>query len=44
MYLYATGFEAGDFHYASAIGWAMVLLLGLFTGILLAVHRRSERN
>ena len=44
MYLYTTGFEAGDFHYASAIGWAMVLLLGLFTGILLAVYRRSERN
>ncbi len=43
MYLYATGFEAGDFHYASAIGWAMVLLLALFTGILLVIYRRSER-
>ena len=43
MYLYATGFEAGDFHYASAIGWAMVLLLALFSGILLAIYRRTER-
>ena len=27
MYLYGTGFEAGDFGYASAIGWTVVVVL-----------------
>lgn len=43
MYLYATGFEAGDLHYASAVGWAIVVLLGLFTAALLAAYRYSDR-
>lgn len=42
MYLYATGFEAGDLHYASAVGWAIVVLLGLFTLALLAVYRSTD--
>jgi len=43
MYLYATGFEAGDLHYASAVGWAIVVLLGLFTAALLAAYRYSDK-
>lgn len=30
MYLYQTGFAAGDLGYASAIGWMLALLLGSF--------------
>jgi ABC-type sugar transport system permease subunit len=30
MYLYQTGFETGDLGYASAIGWVLAVLLGLF--------------
>lgn len=29
MYLYGVGFEAGDFGYASAVGWMLVLFLSL---------------
>lgn len=43
MYLYGTGFEAGDFHYASMIGWAMVILLATFTAALGAVYRWTDR-
>lgn len=28
MYLYGVGFEAGDFGYASAVGWMVVIMLG----------------
>ncbi len=27
MYLFVTGFEAGDIGYAAAIGWVLVLML-----------------
>jgi len=30
MYLYQTGFEIGDLGYASAIGWLIAILLGVF--------------
>jgi ABC-type sugar transport system permease subunit len=42
MYLYATGFEAGDLHYAAPVGWALVLLLGLFTAALLLAYRYTD--
>ena len=29
MYLFGVGFEAGDLGYASAVGWVLVLLIGL---------------
>lgn len=29
MYLYGVGFEAGDFGYASAVGWVIVLVLAI---------------
>jgi ABC-type sugar transport system permease subunit len=40
MYLYKTGFLAGDLGYASAIGWVLTLLL---VGIVL-LHRRFTRG
>lgn len=36
MYLYGVGFEAGDFGYASAVGWGIV---GVLTLLLLAQYR-----
>src|SRR5690606_20476805 len=29
MYLYGVGFEAGNFPYASAVGWGIVLVVGI---------------
>jgi len=40
MYLYKTGFLAGDLGYASAIGWVLTLLL---VGLVL-LHRRLTRG
>jgi len=40
MYLYKTGFLAGDLGYASAIGWVLTILL---VGIVL-LHRRLTRE
>jgi len=40
MYLYQTGFTIGDLGYASAIGWALALIL-IFLSIL---YRRLSRN
>ncbi len=42
MYLYKTGFEVGDLGYASAIGWAMTLILMVFALGQLALARREE--
>lgn len=42
MYLYQKGFETGDLGYASAIGWVLALLLGVFAVINLLVSRRGE--
>lgn len=35
MYLFITGFEVGDLGYASAIGWALVALIGVFSAFYL---------
>jgi ABC-type sugar transport system permease subunit len=35
MYLFITGFEVGDLGYASAIGWALVALIGVFSVLYL---------
>jgi ABC-type sugar transport system permease subunit len=37
MYLFITGFEVGDLGYASAIGWALVAMIG----VLAALYLRS---
>ena len=42
MYLYHSGFEAGDLGYASAIGWAMALLLLGAAGVQLWLARSEE--
>jgi ABC-type sugar transport system permease subunit len=40
MYLYGVGFEAGNFAYASAVGWMIVLVLAsLLTLPYLALRR-----
>lgn len=43
MYLYAAGFEAGNFPYASAVGWTLVLVLGMLTFIQWRILRRLAR-
>jgi ABC-type sugar transport system permease subunit len=43
MYLFLAGFGAGDLGYASAIGWALVLIvLGVTVLPLWLMHRRGE--
>lgn len=44
MYLYKTGFETGDLGYASAIGWAMTLILVGFALVQLLISRSEERS
>lgn len=44
MYLYQNGFELGDLGYASAVGWALALLLVLLALIQVRMIRREERN
>ncbi len=44
MYLYKTGFETGDLGYASAIGWAMTLILLVFAAAQLGIARGEERS
>ena len=43
MYLYKTGFETGDLGYASAIGWAMTLILMVFAIAQLLIARAEDR-
>lgn len=40
MYLYGVGFEAGDFGYASAVGWMIVLILGVLMGLQYLLFRK----
>lgn len=40
MYLYQAGFEAGDLGYASAIGWALTIILI----VIASVHRWTSRK
>jgi len=43
MYLYQTGFVTGDLGYASAIGWVLALLMGVFAiGQRLAVRNQES--
>ncbi|MCP4594318.1 MAG: sugar ABC transporter permease [bacterium] len=42
MYLYQTGFRTGDLGYASAIGWVLTLILGMFAVSQRVISRRSE--
>jgi ABC-type sugar transport system permease subunit len=44
MYLYGTGFEAGDFGYASAVGWAIVVILGMVMLMQYLLLRRLFAN
>ncbi len=44
MYLYQGGFEVGDLGYASAIGWAMTLILMVFALAQLMIARREEAS
>lgn len=43
MYLYQNGFELGDLGYASAIGWALALMLIVLALIQVNMVRRQER-
>lgn len=40
MYLYGTGFEAGDFAYASAVGWAIVVVVSALLGLQYLLLKR----
>lgn len=42
MYLYRNAFEAGNLGYASAVGWALVLLVGSVSVVNLALSRRGS--
>lgn len=42
MYLYQTGFEAGDIGYAAAIGWVLVLLIFVIAMAQLKVTRAMQ--
>jgi ABC-type sugar transport system permease subunit len=42
MYLYQTGFLAGDLGYASAIGWVLGLLLAIGAAVQLRLSRSEE--
>ncbi|MDX2131832.1 MAG: sugar ABC transporter permease [Planctomycetota bacterium] len=44
MYLYQTGFQTGDLGYASAIGWALALVLGVFAVVQYSLDRRGVRR
>ena len=44
MYLYGVGFEAGDFGYASAVGWSLVLFLLLLTLGSALVYRQLKHR
>jgi ABC-type sugar transport system permease subunit len=44
MYLYQTGFMTGDLGYASAIGWALALLMGTFALGQRWLLRRQEES
>ena len=43
MYLYQNGFELGDLGYASAIGWALAIMLIVLALIQMNMIRRQER-
>lgn len=43
MYLYQNGFELGDLGYASAIGWALALMLVVLAVVQVRVIRAEER-
>lgn len=43
MYLYQNGFELGDLGYASAIGWALAIMLIVLALIQMNMVRRQER-
>ncbi len=42
MYLYQTGFEIGDLGYASAIGWVVTMILGVFAVGQRLLSQREE--
>jgi ABC-type sugar transport system permease subunit len=42
MYLFITGFQVGDLGYASAVGWGLVLIIGVFSALQLKSLRRFE--
>jgi ABC-type sugar transport system permease subunit len=42
MYLFQVGFQQGDLGYASAIGWMLAVLLGLFAVGRQVLVRRAE--
>ena len=42
MYLYQTGFESSDLGYASAIGWAMAVMLGVFAVVQRLINRDED--
>jgi ABC-type sugar transport system permease subunit len=44
MYLYGVGFEAGDFGYASAVGWAIVLILSTLMLLQYLILRQLLRD
>lgn len=44
MYLYQSGFELGDLGYASAIGWALAIMLIVLAVIQIRVIRREEAH
>ncbi len=44
MYLYNTGFVTGDLGYASAIGWALALVMAAFAIGQRWLNRRQEEN
>lgn len=44
MYLYQTGFEAGDLGYASTIGWVLAIILVTIAMIQRKILKRHEEN
>lgn len=44
MYLYGVGFEAGDFGYASAVGWVIVLILATLMLLQYLILRHLLRD
>lgn len=43
LYLYKVGFDQMDFSYASAIAWAVVLIIGVLSVIQFRFFGRSDR-
>ena len=44
MYLYQTGFEAGDLGYASSIGWVLAIMLITIALIQRRILKRHEEH